>query len=284
MNIESIHYEFKLRYDKLDSKDKPDLLPWQIDIFINRGIAKFMIEKYDIENPLKRGFETDQKRISQLSSLHIKSPELQPAITPINLGNGKYEVLLDALGNNISGQYFRYMFATKIEAIIRKKGCSKKVTVILHTSDSEKTSYSDGSWIWDRVLGSFGRSRFVFPHPDHNLNRLDSTDTVAALEFGNRYNNDKLSSLYLDTTNIYNVPQFDIDAVFVSYIKYPNRVFIGGYDHPDKLSTATSPPVHCDIDDLFHHRIIDIAVLEAQESINNPTGIQVFQNSLLSDT
>ena len=99
---------------------------------------------------------------------------------------------------------------------------------------------------------------------------MDSTSSILTPTAGpilERYNNDQLQSLYLDTTDMYGVSQFDVVNAYISYIKYPNRVFIGGYNHIDKHSTSTSLPIHCDIDEGFHQDIVEIAVKLASRDI-----------------
>lgn len=276
MKIDRMHYLFKLWYDKLDSKEKPDFLPWMIDEFLNAAILKFLFDRYEVKLSIQRGFETDATRIAQLSSLHIKSPELQPLIVPTQLSEGLYELNLNQLGNNINGQYFRYMFGTNVYAIIRNKKCTKLVNScsIVQTDDAT-TIYNDSSWLWGKLNISMGKSNFRFPYPDYNDNNLDSNDVTAILDFSNRYSNDSLSSIYLDCRNRFGKAEFTIDAVGVSFIKYPNRVFVGGYDHIDGHSTASSPPIHCDIDDSFHETIVRIAVGLARKSVLDPQGIPV---------
>ena len=281
MKIDRMHYLFKLWYDKLDSKEKPDLLPWMIDEFLNAAALKFLFDRYELKPSIQRGFETDQTRISQLSSLHVKSPELQPLLIPNLLSEGLYELNLNELGNNINGQYFRYMFATNVYAIIRNKKCTKIVNSCstLQTDDI-LTTYNDSSWVWARLNISFGKSTFRFPYPDYNTNNLDSNDVTAILDFSNRYSNDSLSSVYLDCRNRHGEAEFTVDAIGVSYVKYPNRMFVGGYNHIDGHSTVDSPPVHCDIDDAFHETIVRNAVSLARIAVLDPQGIPVSKQEV----
>ena len=122
MRIEQAHYQFELLYDRVASNDRPDFMPWEKDEFLNSAQWIFLEDRYQLSK-LRKGFEVDQKTISELSNLHIKSPELQPSVTPIILGNGRYEVRLNDLGNNINGQYFRYLFLTKATITIQKGNC-----------------------------------------------------------------------------------------------------------------------------------------------------------------
>jgi hypothetical protein len=282
MKIQEMHYEFKLGFDRVDSADRPDFLRNEIDHYLNRAIWYFLKERYDVDKTINRGFETDQSRIDELKTLHIKSDQLQPGVTPIDLGNGKYEVRLNSLGNNINGQYFRYMFYTDGYIMAEKDNCSKAIGLTIKQIDDDVTTYSDSSWLWRRVNANFGRSTYQHPHIDSNINN-DSVDTTADLITNNQYHNDELGSLYLDTRNIYGEPQFDINQVYISYLKYPNRVFIGGYNHIDGLSDINSDPIHCDIDEGFHDEIIRIAISLAEKDIKDQLGIQVREQQVLKD-
>lgn len=266
MRIDQMHYNFELGIDRVASNDRPDFMPWEIDEFLNSAIMEFLKGRYNF-NQERRGFEIDQYRMSELSNLHIKSPELQPAITPINLGNGLYEVRLDSLGNNINGQFFRYLFLTKAVITISKNNCDKKITLNLHQTDDLKTTFNQPDWKFGQIHGMFGKSTVTtipVPVPAPNT---DSADFTINLLPTTRFNNDQLQSLYLDTTDVENVQQYEVVNACISYIKYPNRVFVGGYDHIDLHSDSLTSQIHCDLDEAFHKDIVDIAVALAMRSV-----------------
>jgi hypothetical protein len=286
MRIDQMHYNFELELDRVASNDRPDFMPWEIDEYLNKAIWKFVKTRYGI-NQNKFGFETNQKRIDELSSLHIKSPELQPAVTPINLGNGRWEVRLNSLGNNINGQFFRYLFLTAAEVVIKKGDCTKKIRHTQWQMDDRKTMFSESSWKWNRILANFGRSTFITT-PDNNPNNLDRPYATSDLIVNDgliteKFNNDELRSLYFDATNYEGEEQFILESVYINYIKYPNRVFFGGYDHIDKHSINTNDPVHCDIDESFHPEIVRLAVDYAQQDIQDQFGVQLSAKKTTED-
>ena len=263
MRIEQAHYQFELLWDRVASNDRPDFMPWEKDEFLNNAQWIFLEQRYKLSK-LRKGFEVDQFTISELANLHIKSPELQPAVTPTDLGGGKYEVRLDDLGSNINGQYFRYLFLTKAEITISNGICSKKVRLKIHQTDDVKTTFNQPDWDWKQILGQFGKSTFIAT-PTASTTIGDSLDRQADLitnpaAVTERFNNDQLQSLYIDTTDIDDVQQYTVTSACISYIKYPNRVFIGGYDHIDKQSTTSSPQIQFDIDEAFHPKIVQLAV------------------------
>lgn len=287
MRIDQMHYNFELELDRVSSNDRPDFMPWEIDEYLNKAIWKFVKTRYGI-NQQKSGFETNQKRIDELSSLHIKSPEVQPPLTPINLGNGRWEVRLSSLGNNINGQYFRYLFLTAAEVVIKKGKCTKRIRHTQWQMDDRKTMFTESSWKWNRILANFGRSTFITT-PIDNPNILDRQFDTSDLVTGEgtvneKYNNDELRSLYFDTTNFEGEEQFILEEVYINYIKYPNRVFFGGYDSLDKHSLSGSEQIHCDIDESFHPEIVRLAVEYAQQDIQDQFGVQISAKKTIEDS
>lgn len=271
-----MHYEFKLLYDRVASNDRPDFMPWEVDAFLNQAIDIYVKTRTNFDKFIMQGktgqeigFESTQFRIDELSSLHIKSPEVQPEILPDNVIDNVYEFKLNSLGNNINGQYFRYMFATKIVLKIKKNGCSKYITGLIWQTDDSKNTFNEPNYKWGRAHCNFGKSSTIIPSisntnllsPDYTLNL--STGSNATLTS----RNDELKSLYVDSKDRCNNPQFEVVSARISYIKRPNRVCLGTYPHIDKHASAV--PVHCDIDDAFHREIINIAINLAAQSVQD---------------
>lgn len=284
MRIDQMHYNFDLEVDRIASNANPYFAPWEKDEYLNKAIWKFLKDRYKIDPRTKKGFETDQSRISQLATLHIKSPELQPAVEATKLDNGIYEVNLDLLGDDINGQFFRYLFLTNGYIKARKGNCETYIDITQWQSDDDVTIYTDSSWTWRRVTANFGKSTYNHPVIDQNVVRDDSNDTTALLDVNNRYSNDKSMSLYFNTLTKYFEEEFEVLEVYLSYIKYPNRVFIGGYDHIDTLSRSDSPQIHCDIDDGFHDEIVRIAARLALGDIQDQLGLQIGLQKTLEDS
>jgi hypothetical protein len=252
MLIDEMHHRFKLGLDRVDSQDRPDFLDNEVDDYLNQAINFWVKDRYGIDEK-RYGFETNQERISNLMNLHIKSPIPQPALTPIAYSDGLYEFRLSSL-------LYRYLFLTSLRVKITKNNCIKTIDYMNHQIDDIKTTYSDASYEWGRVLVNFGKS--------------SATPTT----------NNLIPSLYLDTTNKFGVQQFEIINVQVNYIKYPNRVCLGTYKHIDDTSPSLLTPItSCDIDDSFHDEIINISVNFAQRDIQDPTGYQLYNNQIKID-
>ena len=274
-----MHYEFDLVYDRVASNDRPDFQKWEIDALLNQAIDTFVKTRYNFDKFVMQGktgqeigFETNQFRIDELASLHIKSPELQPEITPVLTVDNVYEFRLNDLGNNINGSYFRYMFATKVVIKIVKDDCIKYIDAYPWQIDDRKTWFNGASWKWNRVLSNFGKSTATIPSiPNTNLMSPDYSLELGT-GTGNTFNskNDSLKSIYLDSKNRLGKPEFDVLAARISYLKRPNRVCFGNYTHIDKHSSNT--PIHCDIDDAFHREIVNIAANIASRTLQDQMG------------
>lgn len=255
MLIDEMHYEFQLEFNKIDSNDLPDLLPVEIDSYLQRGIWIWLKKNFDPKAPIQEGFEASSLQISKLANLHIKSPEKQAGITPTSLGNNTYEIKLKKDTNLLD---YDYLVLTRGRADITSSSntnCTKsKVKLLLRqTDDTDDTNtYTKPSFKWSRVTGYFGRdtSQDSLPSNPSNLNH----------------------SIFLETAG-----DFTINTVYLDYIKYPNRVFYDGYDQlngPTKSASGTANRVHCDIDAAYHPEIISLAVLEAQRDLKDLQGFQ----------
>lgn len=246
MLISQLHYEFKLEANKIDSNDRPDLLPAEIDAYLNKAIWLFVKSRYGSTQPL-RGFETDQLRISNLASLHVKSPELQPVITPSSLNNGIYEVKLTT--PTLS---YNYLALTRARVNMGKDGCtsSNELIKVVETDDRSDIRFIKPSYTWKRINARFGKSS------DGSNNQ----------------------SLYLDTGN-----DFTISGVYVDYLKYPNTVFLGGYDRTSIGLGSSTTATECDIDSAFHPEIVSLAVQELTKDLRDPQAYQIIKDKTTSE-
>jgi hypothetical protein len=257
MRIEEQHYDFKIKKDKVDSLQKRNFNPAQIDWLLNEAIWVWLKTNYGLSNKFQTGFEGTEHRIQDLKNLHIKSPNPQPAVVPALMVTGEYELDLKDLE-------YEHLFSTRVRAKITKDNCTKVVGVtVTQTDDLNETLYdpfNKPSFSYNRIIGVYGRA-------------TDTTGTII-----NPYG---LGSLYLYTDGT-----FTIDEVYIDYIKYPNRVWIGSYDLTSDLrpknanntyiyQTSVDNPVHCDINSHAHNEIVDIAVNLAAMMVEDPNMVQL---------
>ena len=230
MLINQMHSEFKLRGDSIDSQAFPDFVPMEIDAFLNLAINLVTKHTYKVD-PLGSGFEVDEDKIEKLSTLHILSPEKQGAVTPSSLGNGVYEVnLSDSLD-------YSFWWVTKVDAVVTKEnGGSKIIRCRPKKVDQLEDSFSRPSYFWKRCP-------IVIASSSDSINR----------------------SMYFYTDE-----DFTVSSARISYLKKPNRVWVGGYNHIDGESEIGDAAVSCDLPELVHDEIVNWALLEAFRSIGHP--------------
>lgn len=245
MLIDEMQHRLDLELDRLASQDRPDLYPNEKDDIINRAIYQWLKDRFEFDPNTKKGFETNNRAISSLMSLHIKSnPGSQNGLIPINLNTGLYEIRL----NNLLHEF---MFLTSAKVKISNNNCDKVIDNKQWQIDDNKNAYNEPNFDWGRVHANFGRTT------------ENSTD------------NEDLTSIYFDSRNIFGEPQFTVDEVYINYIKKPNRVCLGTYKHiDDKTASALTPISHCDIDKGFHDEIITIAAKLAFKDIQDKFGYQ----------
>ena len=255
MTIAEAHSEFLLRVNKLQTNANANFFAYQIDDYLDRAQLLFIDKFYPYNkrrqaagslgtatwSGKERGFEQDQYNISALANLAVRSPEVQIGLTPTetSVGSGLYYV-------NLGDLTFNLIFPTKVEARVFKEKCFKTFRVDLFQQDDIKTRLNQPSFEFSKIHGNFAKSN-------------ETTD-----------NNSRKSSIFLDTTNYKGVKQYDIETVYVSYIKRPEKPWLGTYNLTSdrKILTVNNKiyeqgvddPVHMEIEEYFHDKIIDLAV------------------------
>jgi hypothetical protein len=175
MTIQELHYDFKLKLDKVDSLQNANFEDWETDWIINEAIKVYVKNRY-------KEFEVTQKRIDDLKTLVVESPMSEPAITPTLVSSGIYEVRLSPLT-------FDYLFYLRGWCTISKDAClpkNAKVRLIQH-DDFNSTlldPFNKPSFLWADVIAKFGKSS----NP-----------------------NETKGSIYLYTNNDFNITKFYIE-------------------------------------------------------------------------
>lgn len=238
-----MHYDFLFKVNRVDSVNKENWIPAEIDWALNYAIETFVKQRTGTSNNKQLGFEAIQKRIDDLKTLVIKSPTTQQAgLTPTLVSTGMYEVEL----SNLS---FPYLFYLRGQADIVKSGCSSrtaKMVQVQHDDLSEAGSFHGPNWTWGIIPIVFGRS-----------------DNVA----------DGEGSIYLYTDNL-----FTISTVYVEYLKRPNKVCIGTYTYLDGTTPALT---ECDLPEHTHSEVVDMAVADISKIIQDPEFAQLRERRLV---
>jgi len=190
-----MHYDFDLKIDKVASQTKENFNKAEKDWLLNEGILVLLKTKYGINNPKRRGFENSQKRIDDLSSLHIKYPD-QPGITPTTLESGVLEVPLSSLK-------YDYLFLTRGYTDVIYSNCSKKVSL--------------------RYIDTDDLNEVLFLDPFNSSN-----NEQIVINFG-KSSEEEGSSIYLYPGTL------TLGKVYLEYLKYPAKVNLGNYTYIDGI-------------------------------------------------
>lgn len=245
MTIQDIHYDFKVKIDKVDSLSKKNFLANEIDWIVNEAIKIFVKQRYGQNNLKRAGFESIQKRTDDLRTLQIKSPTaLQPGVVPVQHQGDIYEF-------RISDFKFPYQFLTRLTAKAKKDNCTKVIKVRQTQHDDLSTALDD----------EFFKPDFVWGEALAVEARTDETQ-------------DKKGSIYVYTDD------FEIVEIYPEYLKEPNKVWIGTYNTRDGLHRIGDPPIECDLPTHTHNEIVDLAVAECSRIIEHPQFYQLRQQKL----
>jgi len=146
MNVKEMHYDFKKKFNKIDSQKNRNLLVPEIDWFLNEAEEIFikLIAEPRIKNNL--GFETSQR-----STEDIKSIVVTECLNP----NGKSVVQLPE----------RYKYHISSNCTITKKECANrkaKVFIVQHDDDSEGSVFNKSSFEWREVNALFNSDGMLF--------------------------------------------------------------------------------------------------------------------------
>lgn len=195
MSIKEIHYEVKLKSNKVDSQYRRDLTPLEIDTILNDQINMFVDINYPGFNPRKEAFETSQNVTDKLSTLVVKQP-FGVSIAPSKDADNVYEFKLSSSSN------YRHLIRGSFE--VKQSDCTKKVSADFHQHDDLDFVLSDPfkkpNFKWGRVVAVFGE---------------DSDVSGDQSVYG-----------YADSS-------FEITAFLPEYLRHPVKVSIGGYNDVD---------------------------------------------------
>lgn len=81
-----------------------------------------------------------------------------------------------------------------------------------------------------------------------------------------------LGSISSDTIYVYAKPDFTIDNLYLSYLRYPVSMDVVGYTHLDNTSSTN---VNCELDYYLMNELVDLVVQEIADSTGNQSQSQL---------
>ena len=243
MTVEEMHYEVKLKLNKVDSQDYENLIVPEIDWYLNEAQDIFIKQRYGISNNKRSGFEASQKRIDDLREIVVKGQIIPFSTSSADLN--AFEACLPA----------NYMFYVRSRLDIEKEGCGEKTAVsavqIQHDDLNEVLNdpFYSPSFEWEEVPIVFMDSSLELCNNGSVLGYSDGSFT--------------LNNLRLD------------------YLRHPLRISwangmgTGGYIYPNGVTAVGLQ--NCELAEHTHHEIVDLAVMIASGDLDHPN----FQMKML---
>jgi len=246
MDVTEMHYEVKLKLNKVDSQDYENLIVPEIDWYLNEAQDIFIKQRYGISNNKRKGFEASQKRIDDLREIVSKGTIIPFATSSADLNT--FEACLPD----------DYMFYIRSRIDIQKEGCGEKQAVsavqIQHDDLNEVLSdpFYSPSFEWEEVPIVFMDGSTLDP----------DLPCDAGFVIG-----------YSDGT-------FTLNSLRLDYLRHPLRIswangITGGYIYPNGVTAAGSQS--CELAEHTHHEIVDLAVMIASGDLDHPN----FQMKML---
>tara|TARA_R100000315_G_C5235124_1_gene146689 strand:+ start:2067 stop:2828 length:762 start_codon:yes stop_codon:yes gene_type:complete len=247
MDVGEMHYEFKLKLNKVDSLDYNNFLVPEIDWYLNEAQSIYIKTRYSGNNSRAAGFEASQKRTDDLRNLVVRDKIF--AAIPTSSDPSVYEVLLPSTGIE------RYMFALRMTANGAKSGCEGKLNCIQtqhdDLNDTLKNPFYAPSFEWREVPIVYG------------------TTGAGASDINKVF--------------VYTDGSFSITSINIDYLRHPARIaypsgFAGNqYLLPDNSGTLVTADQNCELSEHTHKEIVDLAVQIVAGDIDHPG----FQSKML---
>lgn len=140
MTIGEMHYDFKQKWNKIDSQQNRNFKVPEIDWKLNEAYEIFVksIAEPRVNNHL--GFEINQRSIDDIRTVVVNDFD----ITPVKLSDKVYQVTLPE----------NYMFYVSANLIISRSDCQDRVArayVRQHDDRFETSPFDDSSFEWKEV-------------------------------------------------------------------------------------------------------------------------------------
>lgn len=155
MDIISMHYDFNLKFDKVNSQHRQNFNRAEIDWLLNESISVVVKQRYGLSNNYRTGFEGIQKRIDDLSSIHIKYPT-QPYVALVrHESENIYELPLSSLS------YDYWLFTRGVVKVV-DESCNAiyEASIAITQNDDlnfrKNDPFNDSNY--EEVLANFGSS------------------------------------------------------------------------------------------------------------------------------
>ena len=291
-----MHIEFKIGIDKSDSLGVPNFEPEEVDLWLNKGQQRFVIQRMYGSNPKGQSFEETEKRSNDLREL-IVNDELYPL--PFDSSVNKP----DSIFVDLSGTTSTYWFAVNEEANVFYQDCNIKTisngslksssfyfvkfgsvkiadSINLFTGVVTYKNYGVGEFfatLSDPIGEALGQtSATIANYIDNNVTPLspsviesaskkrvevkpmqhDDYNKVIKDPFNKPTNDQVRRMFYQDKVELVTDGTFKINSYHLRYIKEP-------------IDISLLSSVNCELARHTHREIVDLSVSMALENIES---------------
>lgn len=244
MTVQELHYEFKLKMDRVDSLSQQDFKVHEIDWLLNEAQLVFIKRRFtDLSNSKRKGFENGQKRIDDLATLVVKYPTQPPILTTL-VDTGIYEADLD-------GTVYDYMFLVNAYVdIVLDETCTLKNTPLKFMQHDD---------IMESLRDPFNKPSYEFV--PYNYGKSSSGTSTSIYVYGG------------------DLPASAINSIYIEYVKKPSRISMGNYQYIDGVTYTANTS---ELPEQAHPELVDIACELAAMNIENPEYIQLKSQKVLT--
>lgn len=276
MLVSQLHNEFKVGVDKIDSLNSANLLPEEIDIFLNNAQRTFIEQRAYGTNPKREGLEETQKRLDDLRNI-VSNTTISTFTTNSNNKPNGYFIALPT----------NYMHAIQEEADIRYNDCnSTKVTssnivsgsiyfvqsgsIVYNSTTYTAPAYFTGVTVAANAVTTFTGTGIVYNSVTKRIPvkpiTHDRYNKVIHDPFNKPYQDEVIRLGYERVSNnesfeLITDGSFSISNYYLRYLREPNEIQYG------TTYAVPTTDVDCELSDYTHREIIAIAVQEALANI-----------------
>lgn len=239
-----MHYDFKVKIDKVDSLVREDFNVAEIDWLLNEAQEVFVKQRYGGNNPHQTGFEVNQKRMEDLASLVVRYPEQIGVVAAATSDPDIKEVEINAVTLLYAPLFLLRAFANVVDPV-----CGAEI-VALRPMQLDDLTYG----LKDPFNQPSANNGYLY-----TLGKNTSGDSVEYSMF-----------IHIPTGAT-------ITDVRIEYLKTPRQMAFGGYTYITGVVPAQSD---CELPGHTHREVVDISVDIASGIIEHPTYVRLKEQKV----
>jgi len=204
-------------------------------LYLNRNQIKLVLKKIGLNNNYQMGLDSFKKRYQDLEVLVVPFEQLEVTTTVGDLFNSSNADL-----TTTSQPYFLPLDA-----------------YILGTRNNCKNRTLD---VIELVKHGDIQTKLKSPHWTPSFEHQESLGTISNNKF----------YVYPDLKKT-----FEINSLYLSYLRYPKEMDIAGYQH---LNGEASTDVDCELDGYLKNELLEMTIKEISRSIGDQANVQNSEN------